>query len=179
MTGTANVPVLWTRAGVTTDIFTPVEAVEDMAGHNAVIVPLTLWPQIRAAGLHSCNIRIGVRVEAGEVLDSLLADLTLVEMIGLNFPAFNDGRSFSKAVRLRSHYGFGGEIRAMGAVHIDQVSAMLRAGFDALEIGDELTLQRLLAGELHDSGRYYQPAAGAVLGAEQPLAGYSWRRQAI
>ncbi len=176
MTEQAELPVLWTRTGVRTDIFTPVESVEDIAEHSAVIVPLQLWPQISAARLHNSNIRIGVRVEAGETLDALLDDLPHIDVIELDFPAFNDGRSFSKAARLRSHYGFAGEIRATGAVHIDQVSAMLRAGFDALQISDARTLQRLLSGELHDSGLYYQPVAGGIAGAEQHMPGYSWRR---
>lgn len=170
-------PALWSRSGLTKDEFVPVETVEEISGYNAVIVPLTLWPEMSGERLRSHNIRIGVRIEAGEALDGLLTDLPHIDLLVLNFPAFNDGRSFSKAARLRSHYGFSGEVRASGAVHIDQVGAMLRSGFDSLHISDALTLKRLLAGELYDTGLYYQPVAGGIHGAEQGLAGYSWRRR--
>lgn len=170
-------PALWSRSGLIEDIFVNLESVEEITAHEAVIIPLQLLPQISRALLRGHNIRIGVRVEAGEALDTLLDDLKFIEILVLDFPAFNDGRSFSKAARLRSHYGFSGEIRASGAVHIDQIGAMLRAGFDTLQISDARTLRRLLAGELHDTGLYYQPVAGGIHGAEQGLAGYSWRRR--
>jgi uncharacterized protein (DUF934 family) len=170
-------PALWSRSGLIEDAYVNLESVEEIIAHEAVIIPLQLWPQISRALLRSHNIRIGVRVEAGEALDALLDDLTYIDILVLDFPAFNDGRSFSKAARLRSHYGFSGEIRASGAVHIDQIGAMLRAGFDTLQISDARTLRRLLAGELHDTGLYYQPVAGGIHGAEQGLAGYSWRRR--
>lgn len=170
-------PALWSRSGLMHDAFVNIENVEEITVHEAVIIPLQLWPQISREHLRSHNIRIGVRVEAGEALDTLLDDLAHIDILVLEFPAFNDGRSFSKAARLRTHYGFSGEIRASGAVHIDQIGAMLRAGFDILQISDARTLRRLLAGELHDAGLYYQPVAGGIYGAEQGLAGYSWRRR--
>lgn len=170
-------PALWSRSGLREDVFVAVETIEESTEHQAVIVPLKLWPQISAERLRTGNIRIGVRVEAGEALDQLLDDLPHIDLVVLDFPAFNDGRSFSKAARLRSHYKYAGEIRASGAVHIDQAGAMLRAGFDSLQIGDARTLKRLLAGILPDTGLYYQPAAGGIYGAEQELTGYSWRRR--
>ncbi len=177
MTEETVLPALWSRSGLIEDAFVNLESVEEIIAHEAVIIPLQLWPQISRALLRSRNIRIGVRVEAGEALDALLDDLAHIDILVLDFPAFNDGRSFSKAARLRSHYGFSGEIRASGAVHIDQIGAMLRAGFDTLQISDARTLRRLLAGELHDAGLYYQPVAGGIHGTEQGLAGYSWRRR--
>ncbi|QYM72157.1 DUF934 domain-containing protein [Pseudochrobactrum sp. Wa41.01b-1] len=170
-------PAVWSRSGLTEDEFVTVETLEEIAGHTAVLLSLTLWAELNTQLNRLRNIRIGVRVEAGEALDTLLDDLAHIDILVLDFPAFNDGRSFSKAARLRSHYGFAGEIRASGAVHIDQVSAMLRSGFDTLQVKDARTLQRLLTGELHDSGLYYQPVAGGIHGAEQGLAGYSWRRR--
>ena len=172
-----KLPVLWSRSGLNDDAFVSVETIEETASHDAVIVPLQLWPEISAERLRTSNIRIGVRVEAGEPLDVLLADLDHIDLLVLDFPAFNDGRSFSKAARLRSHYGFGGEIRAAGIVRIDQVTAMLRAGFDSLQISDSLTLKRLQAGELYDTGVYYQPVAGGVAAPEQANERFTWRRR--
>ncbi len=170
-------PAVWSRSGLTEDELVAVETLEEIADHTAVLLSLTLWAELNTQPNRLRNIRIGVRVEASEALDTLLDDLAHIDILVLDFPAFNDGRSFSKAARLRSHYGFAGEIRASGAVHIDQVSAMLRSGFDTLQVKDARTLQRLLTGELHDSGLYYQPVAGGIHGAEQGLAGYSWRRR--
>ena len=170
-------PALWSRSGLTEDGFVHVESVEEITGHDAVIVPLQLWPQISRERLRTSNIRIGVRVEAGEGLDNLLGDLAHIDLLVLDFPAFNDGRSFSKAARLRSHYGFSGEIRAAGIVRIDQVTAMLRAGFDSLQISDSLTLKRLQDGELYDTGVYYQPVAGGVAAPEQANERFTWRRR--
>ncbi|MBX8824331.1 DUF934 domain-containing protein [Ochrobactrum sp. SFR4] len=171
-------PVVWSRNGLTGDEFVAIETLEEITDHTAVLLSLALWSELNTQPNRlRKSIRIGVRVEAGEALDTLLDDLAHIDILVLDFPAFNDGRSFSKAARLRTHYGFSGEIRASGAVHIDQIGAMLRAGFDTLQISDARTLRRLLAGELHDAGLYYQPVAGGIHGAEQGLAGYSWRRR--
>ncbi|HSM42869.1 MAG TPA: DUF934 domain-containing protein, partial [Afifellaceae bacterium] len=89
------------------------------------------------------------------------------------FPAFTDGRAYSKAVRLRQQHGFTGEIRAVGDVLLDQLAFMRRCGFDALEISHDVTAERLAKGRIPDVDRYYQPAVGD--GA--PAASYSWRRQ--
>jgi uncharacterized protein (DUF934 family) len=63
-----------------------------------------------------------------------LAQLSLIRVA---FPAFNDGRAFTIARRLRMA-GFAGEIRALGPVIADQYAMARRVGFDAVEIPDEL-----------------------------------------
>lgn len=52
-----------------------------------------------------------------------------VDRIELVFPKFTDGRAFSQALLLRRRRGFGGDIRATGAVLIDQLVQMQRCGF--------------------------------------------------
>lgn len=177
MSDEIKTPVLWTRDGVLKDSYVAVETLEDIAGQAAVLLPLHLWLQFDEAQKRFKNIRIGVRIEAGEALDKLLEHLSSIDLLVLDFPVFNDGRSFSKAARLRSHYGFSGEIRATGAVNIDQVTAMLRAGFDSLQVTDPRTLTRLLSGELHDTGLYYQPVAGGIGASEKSGERYAWRRR--
>ncbi len=81
-----------------------------------------------------------------EALEPYLPDL---EVIAVNFPAFNDGRGYSAATILRSRYAFKGELRAIGDVRVDQLEQMLRCGFDtfALAAGQDLDLAtRLLKG---------------------------------
>lgn len=67
-----------------------------------------------------------------------LADLALIR---IGFPAFNDGRAFSIARRLRM-MGYGGELRALGPVIADQYAMARRVGFDSVEIPDDLALRQ-------------------------------------
>lgn len=52
------------------------------------------------------------------------------QVIELDFPKFTDGRAYSQAWALRRR-GFGGEIRAVGAVLVDQLLLMQRTGFSS------------------------------------------------
>ena len=56
-----------------------------------------------------------------------------VKLIVLNFPKFTDGRAYSQARLLRERLGYGGELRASGAVFLDQLPFLLRCGFDSFE----------------------------------------------
>ncbi len=67
-----------------------------------------------------------------------LADLTLIRV---SFPAFNDGRAFTVARRLRM-MGYRGELRAIGPVIADQYAMARRVGFDSVEIPDELAARQ-------------------------------------
>ena len=69
-----------------------------------------------------------------EALIPWLADLTLIRVA---FPAFNDGRAFTVARRLRT-LGYTGRLRALGPVIADQYAMARRVGFDEVEIPDEL-----------------------------------------
>ena len=62
--------------------------------------------------------------------DPMAADLTGITRIDLHFPKFTDGRAYSQARLLRQRRQFIGEIRATGAVLIDQLVHMARCGFD-------------------------------------------------
>lgn len=63
-------------------------------------------------------------------------DLGVFKGIGVRFPAFNDGRGFTTAVRLRRDLGFKGELRALGPVIPDQAQFLVRTGFDSAEVTD-------------------------------------------
>jgi uncharacterized protein (DUF934 family) len=67
-----------------------------------------------------------------------LADLHLIRV---SFPAFNDGRAFTIARRLRM-MGFAGELRALGPVIADQYAMARRVGFDCVEIPDALAARQ-------------------------------------
>lgn len=58
-------------------------------------------------------------------------------MIRVDFPAFSDGRGFTIARLLRLG-GYTGRLRAAGHLIADQYAMARRAGFDEVEISDDL-----------------------------------------
>jgi uncharacterized protein (DUF934 family) len=72
------------------------------------------------------------------MLKDHLAGLTLIR---LAFPAFNDGRAFTIARRLRE-MGYRGVLRALGPVIADQYAMLRRVGFDEAEIPDDLAARQ-------------------------------------
>lgn len=64
---------------------------------------------------------------------ALGAKLDGVKLVVLHFPKFTDGRAYSQARLLRERLGYTGELRATGAVFLDQLPFMLRCGFDSFE----------------------------------------------
>lgn len=94
--------------------------------------------------------RDGQFVEAGGDGETLLSlphdvdavaavpDLGAVDVIVLTFPAFRDGRAFTQAASLR-RAGFRGDIRAKGALFLDQIGMAVRCGFTSFELDDTPT----------------------------------------
>ncbi|MYK32356.1 MAG: DUF934 domain-containing protein, partial [Boseongicola sp. SB0670_bin_30] len=64
-----------------------------------------------------------------------------IDLIRVNFPEFADGRGFTIARVLRL-MGYSGRIRAVGHVIADQYAMARRAGFDEVEIDDELAARQ-------------------------------------
>jgi uncharacterized protein (DUF934 family) len=71
-------------------------------------------------------------------LSNRLADIALIRIA---FPAFNDGRGFTLARRLRT-MGYRGRLRAHGPVIADQFAMFRRTGFDEVEIPDEIAARQ-------------------------------------
>lgn len=69
--------------------------------------------------------------------DALAGRIDAVDMIRIAFPSFADGRGFTLARRLRL-MGYQGRLRAQGHVIAEQYSMARRAGFDEVEIDDDL-----------------------------------------
>ncbi|WP_232533198.1 MULTISPECIES: DUF934 domain-containing protein [Ramlibacter] len=63
-------------------------------------------------------------------------DLDGVQLVELDFPKFTDGRAFSQAYTLRRR-GYAGDIRATGAVLIDQLVQMQRSGFSSAVLRED------------------------------------------
>jgi uncharacterized protein (DUF934 family) len=67
-----------------------------------------------------------------------LDHLTLIRVA---FPAFNDGRAFTVARKLRE-MGYAGQLLALGPVIADQYAMLRRVGFDGAEIPDDLAARQ-------------------------------------
>jgi uncharacterized protein (DUF934 family) len=121
-----------------------------------VIVSRKRWLAERDA-LAARNAPLGLRLEPGESLDEVAADLSRFALIALSFPKFSDGRAFSTARLLREKYGFAGELRAVGNVLADQITYMRRVGFDSYEVVHAPTRKALAAGRIAEVTLVYQP----------------------
>ena len=64
-----------------------------------------------------------------------------LKMIRVDFPSSGDGRGFTIARQLRLR-GFTGRLRARGHVISDQYAMARRAGFDEVEISDDLAARQ-------------------------------------
>jgi uncharacterized protein (DUF934 family) len=73
--------------------------------------------------------------------EALRDHLTTLTLIRVAFPAFNDGRAFTIAQRLR-RMGYAGRLRAVGPVIADQYAMVRRVGFDEVEIPDDLAARQ-------------------------------------
>jgi len=163
---------LWTPSGFRDDEWSHAEAFDAPGANGRLIVPLKVFLEIPADERLRDRERLGVLVAPGEPIELLADVLDQLSLVALAFPAFNDGRSYSKAELLRSRYGFRGPIRATGQVLVDQLPLMLRVGFDQFEVSHPVLLARLEKGEVGGIAQHYQPTAtsGEATGA------YSWRR---
>lgn len=121
-------------------------------------VPDAIWPIVRddeplPAGpalvslarwcaehpVSSRGAALGVVMANYEDVSAVIPYLSEIPVIALEFPAFPDGRAYSQARLLRERYRYRGELRAVGAVVLDQLQLMARCGFDAFEIQDEVS----------------------------------------
>jgi uncharacterized protein (DUF934 family) len=141
-------------------------------GEGQVILPVAVWLGLSADQRKAGSNRLGVLLAPGDKLDLIIADLDLISLVALSFPAYNDGRSHSKAALLKSRYGFTGEVRAVGDVLVDQIPLLIRNGFDTLEVSNAVAIKRLRDGVSTAVEVYYQPATQA----SKSTSAYSWRR---
>ncbi|HWK67774.1 MAG TPA: DUF934 domain-containing protein [Rhizobiaceae bacterium] len=169
---------LWTPAGFREDDWRHADTADALSSNGRVILPLDVFLVLDREARRSAQERLGVVLQPGEPLEAIAGLLDQLSLVALAFPAFSDGRSFSKAELLRSRHRFEGAVRAVGQVLVDQLPHMLRLGFDEFEVSHPLLIERLEKGEVGGLGLYYQPAAKAL-----PRGGkgapYSWRRARV
>ena len=73
--------------------------------------------------------------------EALVGRLDQLALIRIAFPAFNDGRAFTIARKLRM-LGYTGQLLAFGPVIADQYAMLRRVGFDGAEIPAELAARQ-------------------------------------
>ena len=127
------------------------------------LLPLAVW-LARKQEVIARQQPIGVWLESSEGPEAIAGDLDRFAVIGVNFPKFTDGRSYSSARLLRERFGYQGEIRALGDVLQDQLFFMKRCGIDAYAVLDGKNLEQALAG-LNGFSETYQ----AAVDQPQPL----------
>ena len=146
----------------------------EQPGDGPVVMSLSAWMALGEAR-RGINTPVGVKLDAGEMVDALLPDLDRLSMVALSFPKFGDGRAFSKASILRGQHGFAGEIRAVGDVLWDQLQLMRRCGFDAFLIENEPTIRALEGGKSPFMTDFYQPGHGGTEQPADPKRPWAWR----
>ncbi|KAB7741620.1 DUF934 domain-containing protein [Parvibaculum sedimenti] len=138
---------------------------------GAVIVSLQRWQKEQNL-LLSRGTPIGVRLKSGEEPSLIAEHLDRLALVALEFPVYRNGRAFSYARLLRERYDYKGEVRAVGAVLRDQFYFLVRCGFDALEVRDEITPE-IFAESIGTFTHPYQPStdgAEPVMSLRQRLA---------
>ena len=92
-----------------------------------------------AAEAHATNLAVDLMPGSDPAL--LRTALARISLIRIGFPAFSDGRGFTIARSLRA-MGYAGRLRAQGHVLADQYAMARRAGFDEIEISDDLAARQ-------------------------------------
>ena len=126
------------------DRFTVVGDEDALPASGGVIVSLSRFESEKDA-LIAREGDLGVWLDSDESPTAIEADLGSLALVACNFPAFSDGRGFSYARILRERYGFKGEIRAIGEVMLEQVSFMIRSGFNTFALQDMKSLDEVKA----------------------------------
>lgn len=129
-----------------------------------LIVPLAVWLARREA-LQASHPDIGVWLDSHEEPGALAQDLGFFKVIAVHFPKFTDGRGYSTARLLRSRYGWGGQLRAIGDVLHDQIFYMKRVGFDAFALKEGKDIDKAAAQAFDTFSECYQTAVDQ----KQPL----------
>ncbi|MCB1933737.1 DUF934 domain-containing protein [Accumulibacter sp.] len=127
------------------------------------LLPLAVW-LARKDEIVAANQPLGVWLDSHEGPEALAGDIDRFAVIGVNFPKFTDGRSYSSARLLRERYAYAGEIRALGDVQRDQLFFMRRCGIDAYAVRADMDIEKALAGLAVFSNTYQ-----AAVDQPQPL----------
>jgi len=161
---------VWRETGFVENDPWVIETEELKAGENdKVLLPLD---QLIERAENSNDVGLGVLIKPADDIRKLEPYLYRLEIVAVEFPAFNDGRAFSHASLLRDRLAYKNELRAVGDVLIDQIPLMLRCGIDSFAVTNATAIKRLSEGRLPGIDNHYQPTAKPSANTNS----YSWRR---
>lgn len=126
------------------------------AGETNILVPLECWNLLQAQSA-SMPDNIGLWIASTELPEQIEGDLQSVPVIAVDFPAFADGRGFSIGRLLRQRHDYQGQLRAIGNPIRDQLSYLVRCGFNAFQLAEHYDPEQALA-SLKDFSDSYQSA---------------------
>lgn len=103
------------------------------------IVPLATWTASSTAlrqRKHPVAIMMGPDADPAQLLENGARTIAPegIAFIAVEFPLYTDGRGYSIAQLLRTHYGWQGELRAVGDILIDTIHYQARCGFDSFVV---------------------------------------------
>ncbi|MBI5429203.1 MAG: DUF934 domain-containing protein [Nitrosomonadales bacterium] len=114
-----------------------------------LLVPLSVWKARRAELIHreyEHGWPLGVWVAAEEDAEAIGRDIDDFTVIAVEFDKFADGKSYLTARTLREHYGFRGELRAIGDVPRTNVTYQYQVGFDSFAVRANQKVGSVLSG---------------------------------
>ncbi|MFT6260918.1 MAG: hypothetical protein ACJAYK_001949 [Crocinitomicaceae bacterium] len=101
-----------------------------------IMIPASYWVANQAEFEGRNDVAIWF---AGDVnISDFDGKLDQFPVVGVDFPAFADGRGYSIAHLIIERQNYQGELRAIGDVLIDQLYFMKRCGFNTYLLTDEL-----------------------------------------
>jgi uncharacterized protein (DUF934 family) len=145
------------RGGVVTEDNRPGIDTDAVAPVPGQLCTLEQWLQLKDKKSSA------VQLEPDQPPAPLLDNLGQLELVVIHFPVFTDGRGFSYGRELRER-GYTGELRASGHFMRDQLTYLVRCGFDAFQMAEDADLEGALA-SLSDFTEHYQ----AAIDRPQPL----------
>jgi uncharacterized protein (DUF934 family) len=116
------------------DDWTHIADDEEIKNGN-ITVSLSRWKKEKIA-LSNHKDALGIRLSPADNVEEIAGNLQDLSLIALEFPVYTDGRLFSHARLLRSHFGYRGEIRAMGNYMPDQVFYLSRVGVNSFQLNN-------------------------------------------
>ena len=105
---------------------------------------------------------LGVRVGPTDEVEQLAPFVARLALIVVQFEASGDGRGYTQGQMLRQRYGYGGELRAAGAIRRDHLFLLARCGFDAFDFEPREDPRAALA-QLERFSVAYQPSSGTLV----------------
>ena len=156
------------------DPFRPWAEDDDPATVRYTHIPAAVFLANRDAVLANPHPN-GLQIAPASKVEDLAADLSHFASVAISFPGFTDGRGYSNARLVVERYKFGGEVRAVGDVLMDQITLMQRCGINAFVVIHPATRTALETGHLTTVNLFYQPVGTT----EVPVGTRPFLRKAV